>query len=81
MADDLGSTLGEVQSEGGLVGAEVVDVEDELLGEVLGVTPDDPSYTWVDLTSISRKEVGYVELGSTHQTILVTGSVDTDDLG
>jgi len=31
-----------------LVCTEVVDVEDELLGQVLRVTPDDPTHTWVD---------------------------------
>jgi len=29
LSDDLASAAGEVQREGGLVGAEVVDVEDE----------------------------------------------------
>jgi hypothetical protein len=29
LSDDLASATGEVQREGGLVGAEVVDVEDE----------------------------------------------------
>jgi hypothetical protein len=48
LANDLGSTLGEIESEGGLVGTEVIDVEDELLGEVFRGTPDDPAYTWVD---------------------------------
>lgn len=48
LANDLRGTLGEVEGEGGLVGAEVVDVEDELLGEVLGSPPDDPADTGVD---------------------------------
>jgi hypothetical protein len=48
LADDLGGAFGEVEGEGGLVGAEVVDVEDEFLGEVFGGAPDDPAYTWVD---------------------------------
>jgi hypothetical protein len=48
LADDLGGTLGEVEGEGRLVGSEVVDVEDELLGEVFGGSPDDPANTGVD---------------------------------
>jgi hypothetical protein len=48
LADNLGGTLGEVEREGGLVGAEVVDVEDEFFGEIFGSAPDDPAYTGVD---------------------------------
>ncbi len=48
LADDLAGALGEVEREGGLVRAEVVDVEDEFLGEVLGAAPDDPAYAGVD---------------------------------
>jgi hypothetical protein len=48
LADDLGGALGEVEGEGGLLGAEVVDVEDEVLGEVLVRAPDDPANTGVD---------------------------------
>ena len=48
LADDLAGALGEVEGEGGLVGAQVVDVEDELLGEILGCAPDDPADTGVD---------------------------------
>jgi len=44
----LGGAFGEVEGEGGLVCAEVVDVEDQLLGEVFWGSPDDPTYTWVD---------------------------------
>lgn len=47
LADDLGGAFGEVEGEGGLVGAEVVDVEDELLGEVFWGTPDDPPDTGI----------------------------------
>jgi len=49
LTEDLRSTTGEVEGERGLVSAEVVDVEDELLGEVLGIAPDAPADTWVDL--------------------------------
>lgn len=54
LADNLRGTTGEVEGERGLVSAEVVDVEDELLGEVLGVTPDAPTNTGVDLDSVSE---------------------------
>ena len=50
LADDLGGAFGEVEGEGGLVGAEVVDVEDEFFGEVFGGAPDDPADAGVDLT-------------------------------
>jgi hypothetical protein len=32
-----------------LISTEIVDVEDELFGEVFGFTPDDPAYTGVYL--------------------------------
>ena len=41
-------TFGEVEREGGLVGAEVVDVEDEVLGQVLLAAPDAPADAGVD---------------------------------
>jgi hypothetical protein len=50
LTDDLTGAAGEVEGERRLVGTKVVDVEDELLGEVFGVTPDDPTYTWIDKT-------------------------------
>jgi hypothetical protein len=48
LADDLGSAFGKVEGEGGLVGAQVVDVEDEFFGEEFGGAPDYPTYAWVD---------------------------------
>jgi hypothetical protein len=36
LPDDVRCALGEVEGEGCLFGAEVVDVEDEFFGEVLG---------------------------------------------
>lgn len=43
LSDDLRRALGEVECEGRLVGAKVVDVEDEVLGKVFGCTPNDPA--------------------------------------
>jgi hypothetical protein len=54
LPNDLTSAFAEVEGEGSLVGAEVVDVEDELLGEVLGATPDDPADTGVNEAVLSR---------------------------
>lgn len=48
LADHLGGAFREVEGEGSLVCAEVVDVEDELLWEVFRRAPDDPAYAWVD---------------------------------
>ncbi len=48
LADDLGSSFREIEGEGSLIGAEVVNVEYELLGKVFWGTPDDPSNTRVD---------------------------------
>jgi hypothetical protein len=56
LADDLGGSFGEVEGKGGLVGAEVVDVEDELFGEVFGRAPENPADTWVD-KSVSAEKV------------------------
>lgn len=63
LADDLGGALGEVEGEGGLVGAEVVDVEDELLGEELGVAPDDPADSGVDETVLVAGDVDADDVG------------------
>lgn len=41
LSDDLGGATRKVQCEGGLVCPEIINVEDELFGKVLGVTPDD----------------------------------------
>jgi hypothetical protein len=48
LADDLGGAFGEVEGEGGLIGAQVVNVEDKFFGEEFGSAPDDPAYAGVD---------------------------------
>jgi hypothetical protein len=50
LANDLGSTLGEIEGKGCLVGSEVVDVEDEFLRKVFWGSPDNPADTGVDET-------------------------------
>jgi hypothetical protein len=50
LAQDLGSTTREVESEGSLISTKVVDVEDQLGREVFGVAPDTPADTGVDET-------------------------------
>ena len=40
-----------------MVGAEVVDVEDELLREILGRSPDDPANTRIDKTVLEHRSV------------------------
>ncbi len=59
LADDLAGSLGEVESEGRLVGTEVVDVEDELLGEILGGAPDDPADAGVDETILQSPRLAH----------------------
>lgn len=63
LADDLGGALGEVEGEGCLVRAEVVDVEDEFLGEELGVTPDNPADTGVYETVLVARDVDADDVG------------------
>lgn len=63
LADDLGGALGEVESEGGLVGTEVVDIEDELLGEELGVAPDDPADAGIDEAVLVAGDVDADDVG------------------
>lgn len=65
LADDLGGALGEVEGEGSLVGTEVVDVEDEFLGEELGVTPDDPADAGVDEAVLVPGDVDADDVGET----------------
>ena len=48
LPNDLGSSLGEVEGEGSLIGPQVVDVEDEFFGEVFRGAPDDPADARVD---------------------------------
>lgn len=57
LANNMGGTLGEVQSETSLVGSEIIDVEDQLLGQVLGRAPDDPTNTGVDQTVLVSGDV------------------------
>jgi hypothetical protein len=74
LADDLGGAFGEVEGEGGLVCAQVVDVEDEFFGEVFGAAPDDPAYAWVDeAVSILVLEMEGEGRG---RDLLVAGNVD-----
>ena len=49
LADDMGGAFGEVEREGRLVRAEIVDVEYEFLGEEFRGAPDDPADAGVDL--------------------------------
>jgi hypothetical protein len=57
LAQDLGGTTGEVEGERSLIGAKVVDVEDQLGREVLGITPDTPTNTGVDEAILVTRDV------------------------
>lgn len=65
LTQNLRGATGEVEGEGSLIGTEVVDVENELLGEVLGVTPDGPADTGVNQTVLVA---GYVDGNHTFQS-------------
>lgn len=52
LGDDLGAGAGEVEGVGFLGAAEVVELEDEVLGQVGLVPPDDPSYSSVDQSEL-----------------------------
>jgi len=65
LTNNLRCTLGEVECEGSLVGAEVVDVEDEFLREVLGRTPQNPTNTRIDKAVLLGKLVSlpWIQMG------------------
>jgi hypothetical protein len=65
LRDDLAGAFGEVKCEGGLVGAEVVDVEDELVGQVLLVAPDAPADAGVDEAVLMAADVDALDPGET----------------
>lgn len=51
LTDDLRGAFGKVEGEGGLICTEVVNVEDELFGEIFRGSPDDPANAGIDLMS------------------------------
>lgn len=62
LSDDLRRSAGEVECEGSLISTEVVDVEDQLLREILGITPDHPANTRVDKTILVTRDVDGCDL-------------------
>jgi hypothetical protein len=65
LSDDLRSSAGEVEGKGCLIGTEVIDVEDEFLGQVLGVTPYDPTDTRVNESVLVSGDVDRRNFGKT----------------
>lgn len=49
LTNDLRGAFGKVEGEGGLICTEVINVEDELFGEIFRGPPDDPANAGVDL--------------------------------
>ena len=49
LSNHLRSALGEIEGKGSLIGTKVVDVEDKFLGQILGISPDNPANTGIDL--------------------------------
>ena len=76
LANNLGGALGEVESERGLVGAKVVDVEDQFFRKVLGRAPDNPADAGVNLESHKPRLSVDRRIECTYQTILVTRHID-----
>ena len=62
LPDDLACTLAEVEGEGGLVGAEVVDIKNQFLREVLGAAPDYPADAGIDEAVLRRSVNIYRDL-------------------
>ena len=63
LGDDLCSWTGEVQCVGLFSAAKVVQLEDEVLGQVGFVTPDDPANTSVDETELVAGDVDRLHTG------------------
>jgi hypothetical protein len=95
LTDDLGGTLGEVKSERGLVSTKVIDVEDKLLRKVLynishwiplcqGTALPLPNARYtiqhLGIRDLRQSEKPQNSTPTTLLTVLVTGSVDRDDL-
>ena len=60
---DLGARAGEVERVGLFCAAEVVEFEDQMLGEVGFVAPDDPAYARVDETEFVARCVDGLDAG------------------
>lgn len=65
LADDLAGALAKVEGERGLIAAKVVDVKDQILGQVLGATPESPANAGVGQTVFVA---GHVDRVHTLQT-------------
>lgn len=62
-----------------MIGAEVVDVENEFFREVFRGTPDNPADTGVDLRSWSAWRSMVLWTGGTYQAVFVSRNIDGDD--
>lgn len=65
LSDDLRSSAREVEGKRCLIGTEVVDVEDEFLGQVLGVAPYNPTDTRVYESVLVSGDVDGRDFGKT----------------
>ena len=60
LSDNLTRAARKIESEGSLIGAEVVDVEDEFLRQVGWISPDDPTDAWVYKAVLVARDIdGY----------------------
>lgn len=55
LPDYLGRPFGEIEGDGRLISAEVVDIEDQLLGQVFRRPPDDPTYARIDEAILTQQ--------------------------
>ena len=57
LSDDLSAWTGEVQGVGFFGAAKVVELEDQMLGQVGLITPDDPTDTGIDETELMARSI------------------------
>lgn len=57
LRDDLGAWTGEVEGVGLFGASKVMKLENEMLGEVGFISPNDPAYTGVDETKLMARSV------------------------
>lgn len=76
LTDNLGCAFGKVQGKGGLVGSEVIDVEDEFFREEFCRAPNTPAHARIYLMGNQQAMSIPHDHANTDQTILVPRDID-----